>query len=167
MFLFWGSLSNHFYDKNYFVHEYYLDQLFIIIQIILVLGSYFHSQQLWLSVVRRLHYKHPVQYNMVPTVKEILFSRTKLPFSRLQDLKVINWDMREKQYIYSRYDWLLRSLWYSLFLTHSIYLIYPLLFKFKLTLDIMYNMCIHRTGELILFVLKECWMKRTDLFPVS
>jgi len=60
---------------------------------------------------------------MVPTVKEILFSRT-IPEQSVEDLKVINQDMWKKDYhIYSAY------LWYSLLLTLSSYLIHPFLIK--------------------------------------
>jgi len=59
--------------------------------------------------------------NMVPTAKEILFSRTflgqiyQLPGQSVQDLKVINQTMFEKAYhINSMYDWLLIFLWYNL-----------------------------------------------------
>jgi len=60
---------------------------------------------------------------MVPTAKEILFSRTKLPFPGqiIQNLKVINEDMWEKAFhFYSMSDRLLTFLWYSLHLTPSI-----------------------------------------------
>ena len=73
---------------------------------------------------------------MVPTAKEILFSRIfpgqndHFPGQSIQDLKVINQDMCEKAYIYSMYDRLLKFLCYSLLLTPSSCLIHPLLFKF-------------------------------------
>ena len=40
-------------------------------------------------------------YHMVPTAKEIIFSRIKLPFprQRKQDLRLIHQDMCEKAYI--------------------------------------------------------------------
>ena len=74
---------------------------------------------------------------MVPAAKEMLLSRTfpgqnyHFPGQSIQDLKVINWDTREKAYhICSMYDQLLKFLWYSLLLAPSICLIHPLLFKF-------------------------------------
>ena len=74
---------------------------------------------------------------MVPTAKEILFSRTfpgqnyHFPGQSIQDLKVINQDMCEKAYhIYSTYVRFFIFLWYSLLLTPSSCLIHPLLFKF-------------------------------------
>jgi len=73
---------------------------------------------------------------MVPTTKEILFSRTfpgrnyHFTGHSIQDLKVINPDMCEKAYnIYSMYDRVLTFLWYSL-LNPSSCLIHPILFKF-------------------------------------
>jgi len=63
---------------------------------------------------------------MVPTAKEILFSRTfpgqnyHFPGASIQELKLIDQDMCEKAYhIYSMHDWLFKFLWYSLFLTPS------------------------------------------------
>ena len=75
---------------------------------------------------------------MVLTTREILFSRTKLPFSRTRykkDLKVINLDMCEKAFDIS-YDALSTFLWYSLHVAPSNCLIHQLFFKFELTWDI-------------------------------
>ena len=76
-----------------------------------------------------------INRHKVPATKEIFFSRTfpvqnfYFPGQNIQDLKVINQDMREKAYhIYSMYDRLLKFLWYSLLLTLSSS--HPLLFKF-------------------------------------
>jgi len=75
---------------------------------------------------------------MVPTAKEILYSRTfpglfqdKITIFEDKVYKTINQDMCEKAYnIYSMYNRLLKFLWYSLLLTHSNCPIHALLFKF-------------------------------------
>ena len=69
-----------------------------------------------------MFYCTPPSLELLPGVnlaKEILFSRTKLPFPGkiIQDLTVINKTMYEKTYhIYSMHDRLLNKLWYSLLL---------------------------------------------------
>ena len=93
---------------------------------------------------------------MVPTAKEMLFSRTKLTSSRTNYIRFkggSNQDKYEKAYhIYSMYEQLLTFLWYSLLLTHSSSLVHPSLFKFELIWDIktMYRYSFSSTG--ILFI---------------
>ena len=96
--------------------------------------------------------------NMVPTAKEIVFSRTfpgqNYHFSgrSIQDLKVINQDMCEKAYhIYSMIDWL-TFIWYNLLFTYSSCLIHPFLSRLCISTIFLLQLRFSSTGIIFIHV---------------